>query len=1259
MNGDYSRDTFDYRRHYSSVRLQQGRVVTDADWNEQADLTRYRAERQADDIIGHCGAPQDAAGFGLSAATYGLAVSAIAGSAWIAAEDGIVLRTTNDGASWTIHDSGSTTNLWAIRFVEANTGWAVGDRGTVVKTTDGGATWTAQPSGQNVALRGLAAVDATRAWAVGEDGTLLRTTDGGTTWTRSKLGSGRLYAVHFVNLNTGWIVGQNGQIFSTDDGGATWTSRPSGTTVPLRAVAFVSTSTGWATGDGGAILKTTDGAASWTAQASPVTRTLRATAFADANEGWAAGDAGTLLHTTDGGTTWQLEPIDSDVVLRGAASDAAGGAWIVGDRSSIIRTGGFSPGVGTLTLPGSSLSFSRGRLYVEGVLCENEERSSFYHQPDRQVATRLALGTHLVFVDVWQRHISHLQDPRIREVALGGPDTAARAKTVWQGRTLALPATSPADWNCLSSIPAWDALTSPATALLKARSEPEQAVSGVCEIPAAAGYRSVENQLYRVEVQEGSPAPTFKWSRENGSVSYGITSIVEDTAQNRTIVTLASRGPDENLDIAKGDWVEIIDDEAALEGGVGLLRRFIDEGDDRLEVVLEGTSGGEATGTNPALHPIIHRWEQRPSGTSPTLPIQEGQWIALEEGVEVWFEPGGSYRPGDYWQIPARTIIGDVEWPRDDHQEPLTVPPAGIGHRYCRLGLVEVQGDGTIEVISDCRELFPPLTAFTQLLYQSGDGQDGIPGQQLPQLLRVRVVRGEHPVVNATVRFEVQTGLGTLVGAAPGSPLEVLTQTDGAAECGWILDANPSASARFQRVAAMLLDAAGDDVPGQRVIFCATATVTLQYVSGDGQQAPAGQPLTHPLEVRACNGQRPVPGAAVHFAVTQGGGALLDPTPAMTSPSGVATMRWRLGSSGAQRVEAELRDGGARVQHVGFNADIEAPATAGPGGCSITIGERGEIKQLTSEAIKELLLQFEGRLCLCFLAGDHVIEGLTVEGADSARVSIHGCGPAAVIKLNGRNNIVGFEYFELSGVAINAEKQAGFTFDTCSEVVVRNLTVSGADAGEQPLLYFTAFTAVTVEGCSIRTSGRTVRRRGRRQGRPGLSVIIDSPSGSTRLANNDIQGITSFYGMPLFDENLPPADGVLKRMREGDFTLQAEMGEVMLANNRFGLLTLGEEMMFQLNEFAQGRVQNITGLFRSATLSGNSIADPRSIFMSAMLTVGTTSILADTPELASTFVAEIAAVTGTVTIRPNMYIVAATRQNQCDEAGNMPDVRHN
>src|SRR5690349_13577558 len=98
MEGDLSRSTFDRALHYSSVRLQQGRIVTDADWNEQADLTRYRAERQARDTIGPCGAPMDAAGYALLPETNAFAVHAVnANVAWITAEDGVLLSTSNAG----------------------------------------------------------------------------------------------------------------------------------------------------------------------------------------------------------------------------------------------------------------------------------------------------------------------------------------------------------------------------------------------------------------------------------------------------------------------------------------------------------------------------------------------------------------------------------------------------------------------------------------------------------------------------------------------------------------------------------------------------------------------------------------------------------------------------------------------------------------------------------------------------------------------------------------------------------------------------------------------------------------------------------------------------------------------------------------------------------------------------------------------------------------------------------------------------------
>src|SRR5664279_5165370 len=58
MKGDFSRSTYRPSNHYSSVRLQQGRVLLDAEWNEQADLTEHLDRTTTNDVVGRTGAPK-------------------------------------------------------------------------------------------------------------------------------------------------------------------------------------------------------------------------------------------------------------------------------------------------------------------------------------------------------------------------------------------------------------------------------------------------------------------------------------------------------------------------------------------------------------------------------------------------------------------------------------------------------------------------------------------------------------------------------------------------------------------------------------------------------------------------------------------------------------------------------------------------------------------------------------------------------------------------------------------------------------------------------------------------------------------------------------------------------------------------------------------------------------------------------------------------------------------------------------------------
>ncbi|MER5384417.1 DUF6519 domain-containing protein [Streptomyces sp. NPDC002688] len=65
MHGDFTRWTFAPQEAYRSVLLQQGRVVLDADWNEQAALTAHHDETRTLDLVGLAGGPLAGAGFAI------------------------------------------------------------------------------------------------------------------------------------------------------------------------------------------------------------------------------------------------------------------------------------------------------------------------------------------------------------------------------------------------------------------------------------------------------------------------------------------------------------------------------------------------------------------------------------------------------------------------------------------------------------------------------------------------------------------------------------------------------------------------------------------------------------------------------------------------------------------------------------------------------------------------------------------------------------------------------------------------------------------------------------------------------------------------------------------------------------------------------------------------------------------------------------------------------------------------------------------
>jgi hypothetical protein len=561
--------------------------------------------------------------------------------------------------------------------------------------------------------------------------------------------------------------------------------------------------------------------------------------------------------------------------------------------------------LGLLPLATGDFILSAGRFYVDGILAENEHAMPFSAQPDLPGATPIGdPGTYLAYLDVWQRHITFLEAPSIREVALGGPDTTTRAQTIWQVKLLPVEG---ADLNCLSDLEAWNELETGSTGQMMARAQPEAASTDPCIVPPSAGYRGLQNQLYRVEIHAAGElgSATFKWSRDNGSLAFAVEEFMGGLPTNR--VRVRSLGRDKDLALRIGDWVEVLDDVLELNGAPGTLAQITDiDTDDLILTLSQNVSGLDLNRT-----PKVRRWDSAGALTVRVPPGNDG-FIPLEAGVEVKFT-AGEYHTGDYWLIPARTILGNpeltqtggIEWPMDG-PDPLPQLPLGIKHHYCRLALITF--DGTTITAVDCRPIFAPLTEQVHLFYLGGDGQEAMPGETLPGELRAGVSNGQWPMLGARVCFRITEGTGALLSGAPGEcgdparpGVIVVTGADGVASVQWQLDSDN----HRQQVEAVLLDVAGnvlhlpiqynanlsiasqvaydtrceglrraDTVQEALDTLCRNAA--LYYVGGDGQETQGRSlRLPKPLEVRLANGHWPVRGQKVIFRIVEPGAGTL------------------------------------------------------------------------------------------------------------------------------------------------------------------------------------------------------------------------------------------------------------------------------------------------------------------------------------------------------------------------------------------------
>ncbi|MDP9342041.1 MAG: DUF6519 domain-containing protein [Actinomycetota bacterium] len=652
------------------------------------------------------------------------------------------------------------------------------------------------------------------------------------------------------------------------------------------------------------------------------------------------------------------ETVASDVVGRtGAPLDDAGFAFSC-DGGDISASG----------CPAAKVHIGAGRYYVDGILCENEAPVSVQGQPDQPGAGLPGQeGTYVAYLDVWRRHVTVLEDDEIREVALGGPDTATRTKTVWQVKLE--PTSAP---SCAALGTGWAPAGSESTGRLAAKAEEAQQNSDECLVPAGAGFRGLENQLYRVEIHDGGTALAFP--RPPGT-AVDTATIVDATHVRVTSLAVGGTG------WKPGQVVEVFSDQTDAANGPGTVARVteVDAGTLTLTVdspltALQGNSGlkarrvasfvwsrdnGSVVARLQGIDPVTSIITVSHPNRDAVSGFAGGDWVEITDEAGVL---GGGPGP----MVPVSSVKGNE---LTASSFPGGAPPA-VGtrptvRRWDSNGPQVVTAGPFVELERGV------LVAFAPGTYRSGD---------------------YWTVAARTLTHQVEW---------PADPTDA-TKPAFLPASG--IEHHYAPLALLRRAAVDTWTLVSDC---RRLFPPLTELTSFSYVGGDGQEAlpdltaspPVVPPLPSPLEVSVTLGSRPVKNAPVLFKVTAGNGKVngAAQAPVATDAAGVARVQWTPDpGTRPQRVEAVLLDDGGNglaVPPIHFTATVSRAD-------QVAFDPKKCVPLAGTKTVQDAIERMQSFRSLERVAGDgqDAMPGVPVPQALQVRV-VDGCGPVGRAKV--------------------------------------------------------------------------------------------------------------------------------------------------------------------------------------------------------------------------------------------------------------------
>ena len=334
---------------------------------------------------------------------------------------------------------------------------------------------------------------------------------------------------------------------------------------------------------------------------------------------------------------------------------------------------------------------------------------------DRSVASISSAAAESIYLRLREHEISVAEDAALREVALGGPQTAQRVRLVRRVERAPVKSTTCsafaeviASWKSLGLVfDAADGSLVP-TARLVVGQQPLGSAPGPCDPAAKDGYLGAENQLIRVQI---ASATQLLWGYDNASSLYRVDLDATDTT-HRT-VALRQAPVDAFHQPRVGQVVELLraavglggDDYAAASTGfvTTLASAYRPDG---AKLVLTDALPAEFLDPAQTKAVFVRVWENRAAftaGTPQPLIDQAGNQTGLQ--VTLTAPP---FVAGTFWCFAVRPTTPQAIYPAR-----YTAPQPPEGPREWVCALAAIDWTKTPPAVTDCRPKFDNLVTLT------------------------------------------------------------------------------------------------------------------------------------------------------------------------------------------------------------------------------------------------------------------------------------------------------------------------------------------------------------------------------------------------------------------------------------------------------------------------------------------------------------------------------------------------------------------